>query len=196
MPLTLTKETIISEVIEKYPAVAEVLSEAGLGCGGCSSSEGETIADGLMSHGLTGEDVDSFLEQINTQIAALEKAGTFNEQKEENEKPKQIIITDPAAEKAKELMKKQNLNGEHALRIKATPGGCAGFRYGMAFDKLANANGDVVLEKSGLKILLDQKSAERLGGTTIDFVEDLEGSRFVFNNPSAKATCGCGKSFR
>jgi len=195
MPLTLTKETIISEVIEKYPAVAEVLSEAGLGCGGCSSSEGETIADGLMSHGLAGGDVDSFLEQINSQIAGLEKSGALEENLSSAQQ-EEIAITEPAVEKAKELMKKQNLNGEHALRIKAVPGGCAGLRYGMAFDKLSGANEDIVLEKSGLKILLDQKSAERLGGTTIDFVEDLEGSRFVFNNPNAKATCGCGKSFR
>ena len=195
MPLTLTKETIISEVIEKYPAVAEVLSDAGLGCGGCSSSEGETISDGLMSHGLTGADVDSFLTQVNAHIAELEKSGAF-EEAHEHESTKEVLFTDAAVEKAKELMKKQNLNGDSALRIKAIPGGCAGFKYGMAFDKLSNANGDLVLEKNGLKILLDAKSAERLGGTTIDFTEDLEGSRFVFNNPNAKATCGCGKSFR
>ncbi len=194
MPILLTKQTVIGEVIEKYPAVAEVLSEAGLGCMDCSANMEETIEAGLLGHGLTGADVDAFLNNVNGRIAELEKAGAFaeNSHSEKNE----IEITQPAIEKAKELMKKQNLNGEHALRIKAMPGGCAGFKYGMAFDKFSPDGGDIILEKNGLKILLDTKSAERLGGTTIDFVEDLEGSRFVFNNPNAKATCGCGKSFR
>lgn len=193
MQLVLTKEMVIGEVVENYPAVAEILAEAGLGCMDCSASGEETILQGFMSHGLTESDVENLLAEINKKISAMEKSGEF---KTKTNEKKEITITDTAVEKAKELMKKQKLNGEHGLRIMAKPGGCAGYKYGMAFDKLENVNGDFILEKPGLKIIVDQKSLGILGSTTVDFVEDLEGSRFVFNNPDAKATCGCGKSFR
>ncbi len=193
MTLTLTKEMVIGEVVENYPAVAEILAESGLGCMDCSASGEETILQGFMSHGLTESDVENLLAEINKKISAMEKSGEF---KTKTNEKKEITITDTAVEKAKELMKKQKLNGEHGLRIMAKPGGCAGYKYGMAFDKLENVNGDFILEKPGLKIIVDQKSLGILGSTTVDFVEDLEGSRFVFNNPDAKATCGCGKSFR
>ena len=193
MPIVLTKEMVIGEVVENYPAVAEVLAESGLGCMDCSASGEETILQGFMSHGLTESDVENLLAEINKKISALENAGEFETHAAEK---KEINFTDAAIEKAKELMKKQKLNGEHGLRIKAMPGGCAGYKYGMAFDKLENVNGDFVADKNGLKIIVDQKSLGILGSTTVDFVEDLEGSRFVFDNPNAKATCGCGKSFR
>lgn len=80
------------------------------------------------------------------------------------------------------------------LRIMAQAGGCAGFVYGMALEPEAEAD-DARVEVDGLTVLLDPLSRERLAGATVDFVERVEGAGFVFDNPNATATCGCGKSF-
>lgn len=80
------------------------------------------------------------------------------------------------------------------LRIMVEAGGCAGYKYMMG---LVNEGepGDTVIEQDGVKVFVDTKSHELLSGTTIDFVVALEGSGFTFDNPNAKSSCSCGKSF-
>ena len=73
-------------------------------------------------------------------------------------------------------------------------GGCAGLKYGMALELQAQPD-DAVVEAGEVKVLIDPESQPHLEGTTIDFVSGLEGSGFVFNNPNASSSCGCGKSF-
>ena len=73
-------------------------------------------------------------------------------------------------------------------------GGCAGLQYGMALELEAQAD-DAVITAGPVTVLVDPASQEHLNGTTIDFVSSLEGSGFVFNNPNATSSCGCGKSF-
>ena len=80
------------------------------------------------------------------------------------------------------------------LRVTAVAGGCSGYQYQMGLVESANP-GDLRCESQGLHIFTDPDSAGRLTGTTVDFVESLEGAGFSFNNPQAKSTCGCGKSF-
>jgi iron-sulfur cluster assembly protein len=80
------------------------------------------------------------------------------------------------------------------LRVTAAAGGCSGYKYQMGLVESADPN-DLRCESQGLSIFTDPDSAERLTGTTIDFIESLEGAGFSFNNPQAKSTCGCGKSF-
>jgi len=80
------------------------------------------------------------------------------------------------------------------LRIKVQTGGCAGFKYMMGLVDEAEAD-DTVIEHDGVKVFVDMHSHEHLVGMTIDFVVALEGSGFTFDNPNAKASCGCGKSF-
>ena len=80
------------------------------------------------------------------------------------------------------------------LRIKVETGGCAGFRYMMGLVGEADAD-DTVIDRDGVKVFVDMLSHEHLVGMTIDFVVALEGSGFTFDNPNAKASCGCGKSF-
>jgi len=80
------------------------------------------------------------------------------------------------------------------LRVTAVAGGCSGYQYHMGLVERADP-GDLVCESQGLQIFTDPDSAGRLTGTTIDFVESLEGTGFSFNNPQAKSACGCGKSF-
>ena len=80
------------------------------------------------------------------------------------------------------------------LRIKVEGGGCSGFQYGLKLEE-AMAEGDVIHEIAGLKLLIDEASQPLLDSVTVDFVDSMEGSGFKFENPNAKASCGCGKSF-
>ena len=73
-------------------------------------------------------------------------------------------------------------------------GGCSGFQYHLAFDE--QRDGDVVFESSGLKVLVDAQSLPYVDGSSIDYVEGLQGAGFQVNNPNVVAACGCGSSFR
>ena len=80
------------------------------------------------------------------------------------------------------------------LRIMVEAGGCAGLKYNMGLVSGTEPE-DTVIEREGVRVLVDHKSVEFIEGTTIDFVVALEGSGFTFDNPNAKSSCGCGKSF-
>lgn len=80
------------------------------------------------------------------------------------------------------------------LRIMVEAGGCAGFKYMMGLVADRNAE-DLVVEQEGVRVFVDQDSLSYLNGTTIDFVIGLQGSGFTFDNPQAKSSCSCGKSF-
>ncbi len=103
-----------------------------------------------------------------------------------------LTITPKAEEKILELMKEeQDVVG---LRIYVRGGGCHGYQYGMAFENKLSDD-DTVLEKGGVKVILDSQSAPLLQGAEVDYVDSLQGSGFSIKNPQAKTTCGCGSSF-
>lgn len=105
----------------------------------------------------------------------------------------QLKFTAAAAEKAAELIKEQE-NQALNLRVYVEGGGCSGFQYGFSFDDAINSD-DTVIERNGVKLLVDQASKQFLAGAEIDYVDDLNGAQFVINNPNAKTSCGCGSSF-
>jgi iron-sulfur cluster assembly protein len=80
------------------------------------------------------------------------------------------------------------------LRIAVDAGGCAGFKYQMGLVSEANPD-DAVVEAEGVKVFVDRESLPLLLGTTVDFVIGLQNSGFTFDNPQAKSSCSCGKSF-
>ncbi|UWQ09467.1 HesB/IscA family protein [Aliiroseovarius crassostreae] len=80
-----------------------------------------------------------------------------------------------------------------ALRVAVEGGGCSGFQYDISLDD--PAEGDLILEKNGEKVVVDEMSLPFLANAEIDFTEELIGARFVINNPNATASCGCGTSF-
>jgi len=105
-----------------------------------------------------------------------------------------IILTERAAQEVQSIKTKNNIPDNHLLRLGVKGGGCSGLSYVLAFDDNMKEK-DIVLEKLGVKILVDQKSMFYLSGTTLDFSDGLNGRGFVFNNPQATKTCGCGSSF-
>ena len=104
-----------------------------------------------------------------------------------------IEFSDSAAQKVKTLIEEEN-NPELKLRVYVTGGGCSGFQYGFTFDEKVN-EGDMTIEKESVTLVVDPMSLQYLVGGTVDYIEGLEGSRFLVNNPNATTTCGCGSSF-
>jgi iron-sulfur cluster insertion protein len=104
-----------------------------------------------------------------------------------------IYFTDAAANKVLALVTDEE-NPALKLRVYVTGGGCSGFQYGFTFDEKIN-DGDLVVEKSGVSMVVDSMSLQYLVGGTVDYTEGLQGSRFIVQNPNATTTCGCGSSF-
>jgi len=104
-----------------------------------------------------------------------------------------LLFTDNAAFKVKQLIEEENHDGL-MLRVFIQGGGCSGFQYGFTFDENIQ-EGDTVIEKQGVRLLVDPMSMQYLTGAEIDYTEGLEGSQFVIKNPNATSTCGCGSSF-
>jgi iron-sulfur cluster assembly protein len=105
-----------------------------------------------------------------------------------------IDVTDSASERIRDLLARQGKLETHALRLKVVGGGCSGLRYELAFDDRVR-EGDTQVEAGGVRVVVDEKSALYLVGTTLDFVDTLQESGFKMSNPNAKSTCGCGESF-
>ena len=106
-----------------------------------------------------------------------------------------ITLTDKGAEKVQEFLATQAAVAETAgLRVGVRGGGCSGFQYALAFDE--QRGGDTVFEDKGIRLLVDSQSLPYVSGSTIDFVDGLQGAGFKVDNPNVIAACGCGSSFR
>lgn len=105
-----------------------------------------------------------------------------------------INVTDKALSEIKRIMKENNIPENYSLRIGVKGGGCSGFTYTLGFDAESKPT-DNVIDKDGVTIIIDMKSFLYLTGTELDYTDGLQGRGFIFNNPNATRTCGCGSSF-
>jgi iron-sulfur cluster assembly accessory protein len=103
-----------------------------------------------------------------------------------------VTLTDRAARRINEIMAAEPTGS--MLRISVNGGGCSGFQYGFDVDRSRQAD-DVVVERDGATVLVDEMSLQYMDGSVIDFVDDLIGQSFKIENPQATAGCGCGTSF-
>ena len=101
-------------------------------------------------------------------------------------------VTDRAYARLVEIAESEG--AVRCLRVAVEGGGCSGFQYDIRLEDAPEAE-DLVLEKSGAKVLVDPVSLPFLSGAVIDFADELIGARFVINNPNATSSCGCGTSF-
>ena len=184
-----TKDMVIGDVLKKYPDAAVIMLEHGLHCVGCHANVFDTIEAGCKVHGLDDETVESLVTEINKFISAEAK----EHKHEEPKGPAKVFISDVAAKKVAELQKKDKMDS-FGLRVSVSPGGCSGFVYQMNFEKTPGKT-DIVLEDKGVKLFIDPDSLNMLRGAEIDYVDQLNESGFKINNPNAKQSCGCGKSF-
>lgn len=102
-----------------------------------------------------------------------------------------IVLTENALNRINLVIKDSDTSN---FRVYVTGGGCSGFSYGFKFDKEIAFDDDVIDFKE-FTVLLDSLSYPYLYGSTLDYVEDLSGAKFIIKNPNAKTTCGCGESF-
>ena len=104
-----------------------------------------------------------------------------------------LEFTDSAIKKLKALQAEEQ-NPNLMLRVSVYGGGCSGFQYTFSLEEETKPD-DRIVEKDGATLVIDQMSYQYLTGSTVDYLEGLEGAMFVVNNPNATSTCGCGASF-
>ena len=106
-----------------------------------------------------------------------------------------IKVSDQAKEKAIQLMTEDGFRPfEDFIRVGVKSGGCSGLEYMLKFDN-EKTDSDSIFEDNGIKIIIDKKSILYLAGTILEYSGGLNGKGFIFNNPNANRTCGCGESF-
>lgn len=120
----------------------------------------------------------------------MEKIGQMSQVKTEVQT---VILTEGAIHQLNRIRQEENIPSDHGLRVGVKGGGCSGFSYVLGFD--IEKEGDSTFEIGGLKVLMQKSHAIYLMGMEIDWLEGLNNRGFVFNNPNAKDTCGCGTSF-
>jgi iron-sulfur cluster insertion protein len=112
----------------------------------------------------------------------------------ENNSDSSIELTEHARNKIQNLLELEG-DDDLSLRVFVTGGGCSGFQYGFTFDDEGEEDDIVIAPEKNVRVLIDSLSYQYLQNSTLDYVEGLEGSRFVVTNPQAESTCGCGSSF-
>jgi len=105
-----------------------------------------------------------------------------------------ISITENAAKQVFQIMEENKIPKEHSLRVSVKGGGCSGFTYQLGFDN-DQKEGDTTVELDKIKVVVDGKSLFYLMGTELDYSSGLNGKGFIFSNPNATKSCGCGDSF-
>jgi len=106
-----------------------------------------------------------------------------------------VILSETAAREIRTIVEQQELDKDKVrLRVGVKGGGCSGFSYLLDLTE-HQKDTDELFEQNGIKVICDPKSLLYLNGTTIDFKDEIMGRGFVFNNPNANSSCGCGSSF-
>lgn len=177
----ITKDMTMGEILQKYPAAAEVMQAHGLHCVGCHVATWETLEQGILGHGGGQEQVEALTKDINELLK--------NQKFSDNEN---IALTEKAADKLKGILSQHQ--DKTGLRIQVTTGGCAGLSYDFTLVESPNEN-EKTIEQFGVKVYINQESLDQIQGSKIDYVDALQGAGFKVSNPKATSTCGCGQSF-
>ena len=191
----ITRDTIISNILEINPSksalLTEMLLDFGIHCIGCGASSIETLGQGVLGHGYTEEQLDKLIVDLNK---VINSENTDTNLKVINTQDFKLTLTSTAVTKVKEAMKSQSKKGTATLRVSVLSGGCSGFMYDLQFID-EPVKGDINFKQDGINIGVVKGSLDQLNNIEIDFIDTLNESGFKFNNPNQSAGCGCGKSF-
>ncbi len=178
----ISRESTIGEIVQNYPEAIDTLMGFGVHCVGCHVSEYESLEEGFRGHGLSEEEIDAAVAQLN-QVITQHASPTLS--------GKELNFTAFAVEKLKEILAQKN---KKALHIGVEAGGCAGFSYSFSLADKPREN-DVILDDVGVPVFVDSSSLQKIKGSTIDYVDSLQGAGFKVSNPNMNRSCGCGNSF-
>lgn len=149
--------------------------------GGCCGSSGGCS---------TGGQAQAQVQELNYEAPAFT---TYKTDPAAAEAP--IKLSDKAATEIKRFMVEKKVPDGCVLRVAVLAGGCSGFQEHLGFDTKVNADADHISEQYGIRVAIDKKFIMFLNGTTIDYLDGIDKRGFKFDNPNAKSSCGCGKSF-
>ena len=107
-----------------------------------------------------------------------------------------IKITEAAAAEVKKFIEEDEPSDTHYLRVAVMGGGCSGCQYSLTVDSAYDEENENLYEQHEVQVIVDKKSALYLDGTTLDYYSDISQRGFVFDNPNAVKSCGCGSSFQ
>jgi iron-sulfur cluster assembly accessory protein len=179
----IARDMTIEEILNLFPHKSQKLSyeitNAGLHCVGCHAATWETLEAGMIGHGMDDSAIDRLVGRLNLLL-------------DEESDPDTISITPRAAKKYLEILEEDGRTG-WGLRFEERMAGCSGFEYALDYSEAATAD-DQVFESNGIQIHIDKRSAPRLLGAEIDYIDGLHGSGFKISNPNVKSSCGCGSS--
>ncbi len=107
-----------------------------------------------------------------------------------------VQLTETDAQEIKKVIYEQKMSEKVALRVGVAGGGCSGFEYKLGFEEHVDEQTDTICEMHGVRVVVDKKSLLHLDGTEIDYHNGIDKRGFVFSNPNATKSCGCGSSFQ
>ena len=180
MKETIHRQMAIEEIFRQFPDKSELFAQemtlAGLHCATCSAASRETLEEGMQSHGMSDEAIDSLIQRLN-RILDLESPSST------------ISLTERAASQFRVLLAEDGKTG-WGLRFGIQSSGCCGFEYFLDYSEKAKSD-DQTFESFGIQIHVQEKSTPRLLGSVIDYVEGKQGAGFkIFS--SSPHSCGCG----
>ena len=175
----MTIEEIFKLHPQKSQRLAQVMTQVGLHCAGCSSATWETLEAGMYGHGMDDDDINDLVGDLNAIL-------------EEKSDPTTVTITEPAAKKFLAILKEEGKD-TWGLRFGERAAGCSGFEYFLDFSEKPSTD-DITVDSNGIAIHMQKKASHRLMGSVIDYVDGLQGAGFKISNPNARSSCGCGSS--
>ena len=182
-PTQVTRDMTIEDIFTQFPhksqKLAQEITNSGLHCVGCGAATWETLEAGMLSHGFPDEEINQLVDRLNAILSQQIDVNT-------------ISMTKRAVEKYNQILAEEGKAG-WGLRFGDKAAGCSGFEYVLDYSEKANAD-DRIFTSHGLEIHVNEKIADRLIGSEIDYADGLNGAGFKISNPNAKGSCGCGKS--
>ncbi len=182
-PTQVTRDMTIEDIFTQFPhksqKLAQEITNSGLHCVGCGAATWETLEAGMLSHGFPDEEINQLVERLNAILSQEINVNT-------------ISMTKRAVEKYSQILAEEGKQG-WGLRFGDKAAGCSGFEYVLDYSEKANAD-DRIFTSHGLEMHVNEKIADRLMGSEIDYADGLNGAGFKISNPNAKGSCGCGKS--
>lgn len=176
--LKITKDMTVGDMVSRYPRTVNVMLSNGLHCIGCAANPYETVENGALGHGMTQEQVDQLIEELNRVANEPERAKDT------------IYFTERAINKIKELGSSENKT-DWGLKVQAKSVGCDAWDYYLDFAKTKAADEEEKI-LGGITMYITDESWRNLLGAEIDYLVTPDGEGFKIENPN-KGNCKCGK---